>query len=34
MLLDRYNIQSQLQDKHDNLWAQWFDGTGMKGWWD
>jgi hypothetical protein len=34
MLLDRHNIQSQFQDKHDDLWAQWFDGTGMKGWWD
>ena len=34
MLLDRQNIQSQFEDAHDDLWAKWFDGTGMNGWWD
>jgi hypothetical protein len=34
MLLDRHKIQSQFQDTHDDLWAQWFDGTDLRGWWD
>ena len=34
MLLDRHKIQSQFQDKHDDIWNQWFDGTDMRGWWD
>jgi predicted P-loop ATPase/GTPase len=28
MLLDR------VSDPNQDIWAQWFDGTGMKGWWD
>ena len=28
MLLDRKS------DPGEDVWAQWFDGTGMKGWWD
>jgi hypothetical protein len=34
MLMDRQNIQSQFEDAHDNLWAKWFDGTDLRGWWD
>jgi hypothetical protein len=34
MLLDRNKIQSQFEDAHDNLWAKWFDGTDLRGWWD
>jgi len=34
MLMDRQNIQSQFEDAHDDLWAKWFDGTDMRGWWD
>jgi hypothetical protein len=34
MLLDRYKIQSQFHDKHDDVWNQWFDGTDLRGWWD
>lgn len=29
-----YDAQSVLEDKNDNLWNDWFDGSGIKGWWD
>jgi len=34
MLMDRQAVQEQFSKHHTDLWAQWFDGTGMKGWWD
>jgi hypothetical protein len=29
-----YDAQSVLEEKNDNLWDEWFDGSGIKGWWD
>jgi len=29
-----YDTQSVLEEKNDNLWDDWFDGSGIKGWWD
>lgn len=34
MLLDRKKIHNQFEKGHDDVWGKWFDGTGMKGWWD
>jgi hypothetical protein len=34
MLLDRYNVQSQFEDGHTDVWAKWFNGTDMRGWWN
>jgi hypothetical protein len=28
-----HDAQSGLEDKNDNLWDDWFDGSGIKGWW-
>jgi len=29
-----HDTQSVLEEKNDNLWDDWFDGSGIKGWWD
>ena len=29
-----YDAQSEKDVKNDNLWDEWFDGSGIKGWWD
>ena len=29
-----HETQSVLENKNDNLWNEWFDGSGIKGWWD
>jgi hypothetical protein len=29
-----HEAQSVLENKNDNLWNEWFDGSGIKGWWD
>lgn len=33
MICDRARSEAT-QDKNEDLWNKWFDGSGMKGWWD
>jgi hypothetical protein len=31
---EMHNTQKVLGEENDNLWNEWFDGSGIKGWWD